>query len=566
MTTMGAADPERIRKILVREVNWVGDAVLTLPALAALDRRFPLAEIAVLAKPWVAGLFAGQAAVDRIVEYRAEGSHRGLPGRWALARELRRERFDLVLLFPNSLDAAIVPWLARVPRRVGYGTDGRGPLLTQGVAQSGRSAERHQVFRYLDLVRALGADGEAIPQIMVDAEAVRAADRLLLDHGVEAGEACVAVNPGSIYGSAKRWSAERFAAVADALAESHRARILLIGSAREWDVLEAVAGQMRRTPIRLGGRTDLATLAGVLKRVRLLLSNDTGAMHLAAAVGTPVLAVFGPTDADATGPLGPDSRVVREPVPCSPCLLRECPIDHRCMVGVGIAQVLKAAEDLLTTTQRTEDGGQRPGGGATAGEFSEQALGSPTVFLDRDGTIIEDLGYLGDPEQIHFIPGAIAAMRALRGAGYRMVLVTNQAGVARGLISEEDVRRVNDRLRQLLVEAGAPLEAIYYCPHHAEVGPPEYRLTCDCRKPGPGMVERARRDLGVNPARSVIIGDHGSDAGVARHFPGMLAIMVLTGHGAGQYEKVEKGELPMPDHVAADLASAVAWLLARGDR
>ncbi|MCX5736661.1 MAG: lipopolysaccharide heptosyltransferase II [candidate division NC10 bacterium] len=347
MTKTDVTDPEQVRKILVREVNWVGDAVLTLPALAALDRRFPRAEIAVLAKPWAAGLFAGQSAVDRIVLYQAEGSHRGLRGRWTLARELAQERFDLAVLFPNSLDAVIVPWLARVPRRVGYRTDGRGLLLTQVVARSGRSAERHQVFRYLELVRSLGADGEAIPRLAVGAEAGREADRLLQELGVETGEACVAVNPGSVYGSAKRWPAERFAAVADALAEKHQARVLLIGSTKERDVLEAVAGRMRRPPIRLGGRTDLATLAGVLKRARLLLSNDTGAMHVAAAVGTPVLAVFGPTDADATGPLGPDSRVVRELVPCSPCLLRECPIDHRCMVGVGIAQVLHAAEELL---------------------------------------------------------------------------------------------------------------------------------------------------------------------------------------------------------------------------
>jgi heptosyltransferase II len=555
MTKTAAMDPEQVRKILVREVNWVGDAVLTLPALAALDRRFSRAEMVVLAKPWAAGLFAGQPAVDRVILYQAEGSHRGLRGRWELARELARERFDLSVLFPNSLDAVIVPWLARVPRRVGYRTDGRGLLLTQAVDRSGRSAEPHQVFRYLDLVRSLGADGEAIPRLAVGVEAGREANRLLEDLGVEMGEACIAVNPGSVYGSAKRWPAERFAAVADALAESHRARVLLIGSAKERDVLEAVAARMRRTPIRMGGRTDLATLAGVLKRARLLLSNDTGAMHVAAAVGTPVLAVFGPTDADATGPLGPDSSVVRQPVPCSPCLLRECPIDHRCMVGIGIEQVLHAAEKLLATSQGTQDT-----------PAADPAPEPRTAFLDRDGTIIEDLGYLGDPERIHFIPGAIEAMRALRNAGYRLVLVTNQAGVARGLITEEDVRRVNGRLRELLAEEGVVLDAIYYCPHHAEIGPPEYRLACDCRKPGPGMVERARQDLGVNPARSVIIGDHGSDAGVARHFPGMLAIMVLTGHGTGQYEKVEKGELPMPDHVAADLGSAVGWLLARGDR
>jgi heptosyltransferase-2 len=567
---MGETEPGLIRKIVVREVNWVGDAVLTLPALAALGRRFPQAEIVVHGKPWVAGLFAGQAGVDRLVEYQAGGAHRGLRGRWALAQDFRREGFDLAILFPNSLDAAIVPWLARVPRRVGYRTDGRGVLLTQAVVRSDRSAQRHQVFRYLELVRAVGADGEAIPRLRVTPEAAEAAERLLRDHGIKKGDACIAVNPGSVYGGAKRWPAERFAALADALAEQHRARILLIGSAKERDILEGVAQRMRQSAVRLGGRTDLTTLAGILHRVRLLLSNDTGAMHVAAAVGAPVVAVFGPTDHEATGPLGPLARVVREPVPCSPCLLRECPIDHRCMTGVDIAQVLNTAEDLLTTTQgakveqRAAGDNARPGAESEEGHGSRSAgQGAPAAFLDRDGTIIDDLGYLGDPDRIQFIPGAIDAMRALRNAGYRLVLVTNQAGVARGLLSEDDVRRVNGRLQERLSEAGVPVDGIYYCPHHPEVGPPEYRLACACRKPGPGMVEQARDDMGVDPARSVIIGDHGSDAGVARHFPGMRAIMVLTGHGAGQYEKVEKGELPMPDHVAADLGSAVAWLLGR---
>jgi len=376
-----------------------------------------------------------------------------------------------------------------------------------------------------------------------------------------------------VYGTAKRWPAERFAAVADALAEGHRARILLIGSAKERDVLEAVADRMRQMAVRLGGRTDLTTLTGILRRARLLLSNDTGAMHVAAALGTPVLAVFGPTDHEATGPLGPYSRVVREPVPCSPCLLRECPIDHRCMIGVEIGQVLKAAEELLTTTHGLNMEQPRAGlnakpeaGSGVGGGSQRVTVGPPAAFLDRDGTIIDDLGYLGDPDRIQFIPGAIEAMRALRAAGYRLVLVTNQAGVARGLLTEEEVRRVNGRLQERLAMVGARLDGVYYCPHHPEIGPPEYRRACLCRKPGPGMVERARDDLDVNLARSVIIGDHGSDAEVARHFPGMLAIMVLTGHGAGQYEKVEKGELPMPDHVAADLQSAVVWLLGRAGR
>jgi D-glycero-D-manno-heptose 1,7-bisphosphate phosphatase len=191
------------------------------------------------------------------------------------------------------------------------------------------------------------------------------------------------------------------------------------------------------------------------------------------------------------------------------------------------------------------------------------ARGSPAAFLDRDGTIIEDPGYLRDPEMIQFIPGAVDALRALQAAGYRLVLVTNQAGVARGLLTEEDVRRVNDRLTVLLAGAGVRLDGIYYCPHHPEYGPPEYRRECDCRKPKPGMIQRAVRDLGLDPSRSVIIGDHVTDAQMAESFPGMVGIMLRTGHGADQWQKIQAGALARPPHVMDDLAAAVEWLLAR---
>jgi D-glycero-D-manno-heptose 1,7-bisphosphate phosphatase len=205
----------------------------------------------------------------------------------------------------------------------------------------------------------------------------------------------------------------------------------------------------------------------------------------------------------------------------------------------------------MTTENGCEDAGLR---------FAD--CGSAAAFLDRDGTIIDDVGYLGDPDGIRFLPGALEALRLLRQAGYRLILVTNQAGVARGLITEADVQRVNRRLADLLAADGIPLDAIYYCPHHPEQGPPEYRMACDCRKPGPGMVRRAIAEFGVEAGRSAIFGDHLSDAGVAASFPGMRAALVLTGHGAGQWEKIQQGEAPMPDHVAPDLLAAVQWLLA----
>lgn len=546
-------DPEFIRKVLVREVNWVGDAVLTLPALEALRHRFPRAEIVLLAKPWVAGLFAGQPAIDRVITYWPEGAHGGLLGRRRLAAQLRREGFDLAVVFPNSLDAALIPWLAKIPRRVGYRTDGRRLLLTHPLRRRRRPPARHQVEAYLDTVRALGGEARPAPRLSVTGEARQAAVRLLADHGIGPGDLCVAVNPGSIYGSAKRWPAERFAAVADGLVEASGARIILIGSDREAPLLQEVATRMRRPAVLLGGRTDLATLVGLLERAQLLLSNDTGAMHVAAAVETPVLAIFGPTDPEATRPLGCRSRILREAVPCSPCLLRECPIDHRCMMRVGVEQVLQAAGELLESVR-----GSQPAARGARGV-------APAAFVDRDGTIIQDPGYLSDPEGIRFVPGAVEALGMLQRAGLRLILVTNQAGVARGLFTEADVRKVNERLRALLAEAGVHLDGMYYCPHHPEYGSGEYRRDCDARKPGPGMVYQALRDLDLDLARSVVIGDHVSDVSLPASFPGMRGILVLTGHGRGQWEKIQAGALACPAHVAEDLGAAVDWILIRGE-
>lgn len=550
-------DPRQIRRILVRGVNWVGDAVLTVPALEALAHRFPRAEITLLAKPWVRGVFAGQAAVKRIIEYRSGDAHRGLTGRWRLARELRQERFDLAVVFPNSLDAVLVPWLASIPRRVGYSTGGRRWLLTHPVVGAAATPGQHQVERYLDIVRALGGEGAASPRLVATTEARQRGRRLLEDHGVDPADLVVAVNPGSVFGRAKRWPTERFAAVADGLVDRRGARIALIGSEQERPILEQVAAGMRRAAVNLGGRTDLEAVVALLERASLLLTNDTGAMHIAAALGTPVLAVFGPTDVRTTGPLGTHSRIVRERVPCSPCLLRECPIDHRCMTRVTTEIVLRAAIELLDVTRNSRHS-----------TFGTRLFcpGSPAAFLDRDGTIIEDVGYLGDPEGIQFIPGAVGALQALRRAGFGLVIVTNQAGVARGLISEADVRRVNDRLTFLLAEGGVRLDGIYFCPHHPEYGPPEYRRDCDCRKPKPGMIHQAVRDLGLDPGRSVVIGDHVSDTALAQAFPGMRGIMVRTGHGGEQWMKIQAGALPRPEHVAADLRQAVEWFLAGMER
>jgi heptosyltransferase-2 len=341
-------DPAGIRRILIRGVNWVGDAVMTTPAIAGIRKTFPHAKIALLVKPWVAGVFADNPDVDEVLLYDAAGRHRGAAGLLRLARELRGYGFDLAVLLQNAFEAALLVFLAGIPRRVGYNTQGRGPLLTTVVVRNEPIRRLHHVDYYLVLLRALGwAEGERTPQVYLGADVDSRAATFLDEAGVKGEEDCVTFNAGSTYGSAKRWPAEHYAALADRLIENLDVWILLAGAASDRDVAGAVRSSARRPDriIDLTGRTDIPLLAAVLKRSAVFVTNDTGAMHVGAAIGVPVVAIFGPTDPHATSPVGRHT-ILRHPVPCSPCLLRECPIDHRCMTGISVDRVFSSIVDI----------------------------------------------------------------------------------------------------------------------------------------------------------------------------------------------------------------------------
>jgi heptosyltransferase-2 len=342
-------NPEAVRAVLVRAANWVGDALLGTPALAAVRRAFPGAHLAVVARPSVREVFAGSPDVDEVIAAPARSLARAPGQGLALVRALRRRGFDLAVLLPNAFEAALLARLARIPHRVGYATDGRRPLLTVAVPRPRGLLERPQVEYYLGLTDALGwPRAGAVPRLPVGAAAEAEAEALLA--GAEAGHRRVALNPGSSYGSAKRWPAERYAALADRLREREGAGIVLVGGPGDRAAARAVLAAMRGPALDLTGRTGLQGLGACLRRMACLVTNDTGGMHVAAAVGTPVVAIFGPTDPRATAPLGDGHRLVRHPVPCSPCLLRECPIDHRCMTGISVDRVAHEVQALLHTS------------------------------------------------------------------------------------------------------------------------------------------------------------------------------------------------------------------------
>lgn len=334
--------------ILVRATNWVGDAVMSLPALRALKGRYPEARITVVAKPWVAGLYARESWASEIIGYTARTAGEKARFAWGL----RGRGFDMALLLQNAFEAAAMARLAGARERIGYDRDARGWLLTRAVKVP-RKGEipRHERFYYLELLRRAG-----IIEAMPESEAIRlegagaareAGGERLRAMGL-AG-AVIGLSPGAAYGTAKRWPGERFAEAALRLARVEGGAAAVFGTAGERALCEEVAQRIGREGVEcrnLAGETRLEEFIEMAAACRVFLTNDSGSMHIASALGVPTVAVFGATDAEATGPTGPLARVVREPVECSPCLLRDCPIDHRCMTRVSAERVAEAALEV----------------------------------------------------------------------------------------------------------------------------------------------------------------------------------------------------------------------------
>lgn len=333
--------PVGVRSILVRAPNWVGDAVMSLPVLAGLRRIFTQGAIIVLAVPRVASLFSRQPGVAEVILYPPG------PEKWRLLWELRG-RFDLALALPNSLESALGLWLAGAPARVGYNTDARRPFLTTVLGGRNRLKGLHQVYYYLGLLRAFGQlESFSHPTLFLAPEEITVAKKMLTDGAAFAPGPWVGLSPGAAYGPAKRWPAERFAALAGALQDEFMAGIVLLGGPDDREAADRVKVLMPRAPKDLTGRTTLRQALGILANLKLLVTNDSGLMHAAAALGTPLVAIFGSTDPVATGPFASQATVLHYPRDCAPCFKRTCPIDYPCLTDITVAEVMAAARAWL---------------------------------------------------------------------------------------------------------------------------------------------------------------------------------------------------------------------------
>ena len=335
-------------KILIRATNWVGDAIMALPAVRAVREKFSDSEIGILGRSYVLDIYREQEIADELIAYDSAGEHKGISGRERLAGELRGRSFDVALLLQNAFDAAWLAWRAKIPTRIGYGRDGRNLLLTNSIAvPKVGEIPAHEKFYYLELIRRAGWIEELpdIPwiRLKVSAKNRQHAEELLLNAGALTERMRIAVGAGASYGSAKCWPPDRFATTLNALAKKMDADVILFGTQGEAAVSAAIRAGLKRAPVDLTGRTAIADLPALLSRCNLFIGNDSGAMHVAAAVGLPIVAVFGPTDPYGTVPVTPNCSVVQDKPYCSPCFLRRCPTDHRCMKAITPGMVENAA-------------------------------------------------------------------------------------------------------------------------------------------------------------------------------------------------------------------------------
>ena len=504
--------------ILVRGVNWIGDAVMTMPAIRALKLANPDSSITLLVKPWVSPLFEKNPNVDEIILYSNE--YRGFTGRVKLARKLKEYNFDCAVLLQNAFDSAFVTFLAGIPERIGYSRDARRFLLTKLVPFDGDVKSLHHIEYYLNLLVGSGfAAKKSEPWIYLSVEErLRARQRLK-----DLKRPIIAINPGATYGSSKRWRTERFAEVARRIiGEIDGSAVILGGPSEVAIAAEIVEILLRARPdlasanrylSRMAGMTGLRELITLISESDILVTNDSGPMHIGYAVGTPVVAIFGSTSPALTGPCGDDSVVIRKEIECSPCFERECKKgDLRCMDLVDPAEVFQAIEGLVKARK--------------------------AVFFDRDGTLCKDPGYLNRMENLEIFP-EIDGLKRLKQQGFSLIGVSNQSGIARELVDEDFVKRVN---RIFLDTFG--FDGFYYCPHH-----PDER--CSCRKPEPGLLLRARSEFDIDLKRSFVVGDKESDVLLAKAV-GARSVFVKTG---------QESLSPHADFEARDLEEVVDIVL-----
>ncbi len=503
--------PKQLDAILIRGVNWIGDAVMTLPAIRAIRRAYPGAHISILTKSSVAPVYEHLPGIDEV--FLLHDHHKGVFGRFKLAMELRKKKFTKAILLQNAFGAALTAFLAGIPERIGYDRDGRGFLLTKAILFSKEDREMHHIKYYLHLLNQAGIPAVyERPSLVVTLQERRHARERL--SGLT--KPILGINPGAAYGSAKRWQPARFAEVGNWFIRTTGGSVVIFGSSAEKTISLEIENAILKNRLCVAGRTTIRELMALIAECDAFITNDSGPMHLANAIGTPMVAIFGSTSAELTGPLGNGVRVLDADVHCSPCFERTCPQKNlKCMDEITADAATNALVQIMPRQR--------------------------AVFFDRDGTLCRDANYLNDWKDFEIFSD-IDSVRQLKDRGYLLIGISNQSGIGRGWVDESFAKGVN----QIFIDKYG-FDDFFYCPHRPDEN-------CSCRKPEPGMIRDARLKYRIDLSRSYIVGDKDADMLLAQRVDA-CGILVQT----GQQESSEYA-----DHVVKSLSDAVGAILAYG--
>lgn len=346
--------PSHPEKILIRSTNWIGDAVMTTPAIRTIRENFPESEIVLLAYPWVSDIFRYSPRIDRILTYDKKGRHKGIPGMLRLAAELREEHFDSAILLQNAFEAAFITWRAGIPVRAGYNTDGRGFLLTHKVHKPLEIVKKHEVFYYQRIMIGLGMQpGPNELELFIPGEEIETIRERVnnIANFTLGRQPLIGFNPGAAFGPAKRWPPEKYGELAQLICKNTDAVIVLFGSNADRETCsELIANSGTAAPriLNLAGATTLMEAMALIGECDVFVTNDSGLMHVAAALHTPMVAIFGSTDHIRTGPYTDNAIIIRKALPCSPCKKKNCPLKHfHCMRLITSDEVYDAVASQL---------------------------------------------------------------------------------------------------------------------------------------------------------------------------------------------------------------------------
>lgn len=445
---------------MIRGVNWLGDSVMSLPAIRAIRKLHPDSNISILVKEKLADLFKWESSVNEVIIYSS-----GISGKIKTIKELRKRNFKRAYLLQNAFDAALISFLSRIPERVGWNRDLRGFLLTHPVPYHEEDRKIHHIDYFFEIPKRFN------PSLTPDypwinpplKERLKAREELK-----RLKRPVLAVAPGAKYGDTKKWETHKFIEIIEKFTE--KGSVLIFGDYGEGLKIE------NSDVYDFTGKTSLGELMCLLSECDLLLCNDSGIMHLGYALGVPLVAIFGSTSAELTGPPRFAGRVIKAHVECSPCFKNSCD-DIKCMKSIDVSEVWDAIQEVLP--------------------------GKKAVFFDRDGTLCKDANYLRRWEDFEVFPD-IERIKELKDSGFLLIGITNQSGIKRGIVQEEFVKEVN---RFFIEKYG--FDDFLYCPHHPDDG-------CFCRKPNPGMPLIARYKYGIDFKKSYVVGDKELDVELAQ--------------------------------------------------